>query len=523
MWISGFIKRISIFFLCIWLCHCTEKMEVAVNKPLKQDYNILISKYPTNFDPSQSDWPEPMQIINMVFSTLIRLDATGDIVPGLAKEWSISPDGKIYTFSIRDDIFFHNSRKLIVEDIIYSFERLSRKESIYKNHLQYLKGYGNSKLDTSEAFKKINDNTFSIELQRSFSPFLKMLSTTGFSIIPKEESLNNPIFFQKPIGTGPFKFKTNTAEKFTFERFPLYYKGKPKLEIVNVIYEKNLDKQKEIFKKGGIHQALDLVFSENELDKNKFKEVFISEQRIYYLGFNIRKHPISNIHFRKALRHSIDFTNLSKKLNDYKNLQPSNSFIPKGMFGFDYSLKNSQSFNSDTGKNEFRKTGLDPTAIKPLVFSINLPKPASEFIIHAILDGFKNLGLEVQIDTKWPSLRTLQPTENTDFYMLGTAPNFPDPYFLLNYFYSTSEKNDTFSGYTNFEFNNLLKRYIEDDTYNNKIDILKQLNRKLIDEIIVIPLFSGSASGGFFKKEVRGLEFPFVNYPFPLPEKIWLE
>jgi hypothetical protein len=68
-----------------------------------------------------------------------------------------------------------------------------------------------------------------------------------------------------------------------------------------------------------------------------------------------------------------------------------------------------------------------------------------------------------------------------------------------------------------------LNEYVEIDTNDKKISLLMQLNRKLIDEVIVIPLFSGSVGGGFFKKEVKGLEFPFVNYPFPLPEKIWLE
>ena len=61
-----------------------------------------LSASPSTLDPQYANDTNAMVIINNTFEGLVRLDANGDVIPGIAKSWSISPDGKTYTFKLKE-------------------------------------------------------------------------------------------------------------------------------------------------------------------------------------------------------------------------------------------------------------------------------------------------------------------------------------------------------------------------------------------------------------------------------------
>ena len=74
------------------------------------------------------DWSPASDIVNMIQDTLVALDWDGKTsLPYLAKSWTISADGKLYTFKLRDDVTFCSGKKFTAADVIYSVNRLSTR------------------------------------------------------------------------------------------------------------------------------------------------------------------------------------------------------------------------------------------------------------------------------------------------------------------------------------------------------------------------------------------------------------
>jgi len=142
---------------------------------------------------------------NQLFNGLVQLDNELNVKPSIAKKWHISNDALVYTFLLRNDVFFHNDelfengkgRKVIAKDFEYSFSRLLDRN---------LAAPGAWVLSNVNSFKAKDDSTFSIELKMPFPAFLSLLSMQYCSVVPKEivEGRN---FNQAPIGTGPFQFQ----------------------------------------------------------------------------------------------------------------------------------------------------------------------------------------------------------------------------------------------------------------------------------------------------------------------------
>ena len=147
-----------------------------------------------------------------LFNGLVQLDTNLQVQPAIAKRWHISPDGKTYTFTLRNDVYFHRDklfkngrRKVVASDFVYSFARIVDEkvaspgrwifDEVLVENGQY-------------AFFAPNDTTFVVKLRQAFSPFLGMLGMPYCSVVPREVVEHyGQDFRQHPVGTGPFKFQ----------------------------------------------------------------------------------------------------------------------------------------------------------------------------------------------------------------------------------------------------------------------------------------------------------------------------
>jgi len=82
-----------------------------------------------HYDAQRTTWGPTSDIVNMFQDTLVALDWDGKTpIPYLAKSWTVSPDGRLYTFKLRDDVSFCSGKKFTAADVIYSFKRLISPE-----------------------------------------------------------------------------------------------------------------------------------------------------------------------------------------------------------------------------------------------------------------------------------------------------------------------------------------------------------------------------------------------------------
>jgi peptide/nickel transport system substrate-binding protein len=153
-----------------------------------------------HYDAQRTTWGPTSDIVNMFQDTLVALDWDGRTpVPYLAKSWTVSPDGKTYTFKLRDDVSFCSGKKFTAEDVVYSFKRL--KDPATKG--PYAWRAGNIK-----ELRAPDPHTVEYELEEPFSELLLQLTMFTNVIHNKEsvEALGKDYGIKGADGTGPWCF-----------------------------------------------------------------------------------------------------------------------------------------------------------------------------------------------------------------------------------------------------------------------------------------------------------------------------
>ncbi|MDB4896984.1 MAG: hypothetical protein JWN15_3246, partial [Firmicutes bacterium] len=193
---------------------------------------------PGNLDPIAKSDVSSRMVTMQIFDTLVRYDAVAkEIKKAIAEDYKVSDDGLTYTFTLRKGVLFHNGRELKAPDVKYSFERATdpKNGGVTTTMLDPVVGAiefreGKAKEITGITVK--GDYSVEIKLKELQTAFLLTLTGGGASIVPKEEvDKLGQDFGQKPVGSGPFKFKAwQKDDKLTLESFDKYYAGRPKLD-----------------------------------------------------------------------------------------------------------------------------------------------------------------------------------------------------------------------------------------------------------------------------------------------------
>ena len=146
-----------------------------------------------------------------MFNGLVQLDDSLRVQPCIAKNWTISADGLEYRFTLRNDVFFHDSevfsdgqgRRVRAADVVFSFERLL-DDNWPKPGSWIFKG----RVAAQQPFVAENDSVFVLRLSSPFVPMLQILTMTYASVVPPEALERYGRDFRRhPVGTGPFKLK----------------------------------------------------------------------------------------------------------------------------------------------------------------------------------------------------------------------------------------------------------------------------------------------------------------------------
>jgi peptide/nickel transport system substrate-binding protein len=133
---------------------------------------------------------------SLIYEGLTEQQPDGKVAPSLAESWTISPDGKTYTFKMRQGVKFHNGRAMTSADVVYSFQRIKDPATGTANRSQF---------DVISEIQAPDPATVVITLQQAYAPFLAILTDNRASIVPQEEVLKGNLD-RSPVGTGPFKF-----------------------------------------------------------------------------------------------------------------------------------------------------------------------------------------------------------------------------------------------------------------------------------------------------------------------------
>jgi peptide/nickel transport system substrate-binding protein len=260
-------------------------------------------------------------LTSLIYSGLMRKTPEGDLIPDLALEYpTISGDGTVYTFKLKEDLRFHDGNKITVDDIIFTIEKI--KDPLVKSpHKTNWDGV---------TITKIDEATIEFKLHQ---PYISFIDNTTIGILPSHlwkkvnvNEFNLNLLNSKPVGSGPFKIrsvlknKDGVAEKYELVRFNNFALGKPlikKIKIISYASEKELIKA---LQGGSIDQAGG-ISPENasSVDKNGYKLNTVTLPRVFGIFFNSNKNKIfADPEIVKILNKALDRQEIiDKVLNGY--------------------------------------------------------------------------------------------------------------------------------------------------------------------------------------------------------------
>ena len=252
---------------------------------------------------------------NQIYSGLVRSDPTGQtnkIVPSLAQSWTISSDGKTYTFHLRPGIKFSNGQPVTANDVAWTLNRFGNPK-INSIMAAVAGGFGNA--------VAVNNSTVRVHLTRPVAAFLYDISIWPAFILPKNlVEKEGSAFYNHPVGTGPFMVKNFVKGSYiAFVRNPYYWEtGKPYLNSVryNFVSDSNT---RILALESGSAQAMDVVpFSQVDTLRSNKNIVLQSAKVPLFLGLwlNHARAPFDDLDVRLAIQYAIDRPLINKSIFD---------------------------------------------------------------------------------------------------------------------------------------------------------------------------------------------------------------
>jgi peptide/nickel transport system substrate-binding protein len=265
------------------------------------------------------------QVITLLYSGLVRLDEELRPQPDLAESWQTTSDGRVLTFTLRSDLYWHDGQPLDANDVSFTIERMQALPFTSTALLANLRHIA--------AVSVPNDNTVVFSLTERFAPLISELS---LPILPRHllenQDIANVNFWDIPIGSGPFAFDNRVpGQSIVLSRFDDYHHGAPLLERVAFVGAADLDITFDALENENLLLA-ELPWNAMGLLSERVSTVrtgYYPENGFYYLAFNLREgRPFADQRVREALSLAIDVPRLVEAATNGRGIPIASSAVP---------------------------------------------------------------------------------------------------------------------------------------------------------------------------------------------------
>jgi ABC-type transport system substrate-binding protein len=297
-------------------------------------------------DPSLAGTVEDAEALPNIFETLTRDIGGARIVPWLAADFKSEQGGKRYRFRLRDDVRFHDGRKLTARDVRYSFERLLlNPEStgrFFYSSIHGAKALLDGERSDLAGFRIQSADEFTMDLDEPVSFFPALISYHAAAIVPEGSESFGESWEEGSVGTGPFRVvKFEPGVRLELERNKSYWrKGYPRIEGLSFSFGVSPAEILAEFRSGRFSLASELLPADAEALRREpeFASGYHEVPRLitYYAAFNCHRGPLKDKHLRQALANSIDVASMVRQTVG-RLAVPATGLIPPGLLGHDSS------------------------------------------------------------------------------------------------------------------------------------------------------------------------------------------
>ncbi|MBE0649388.1 MAG: ABC transporter substrate-binding protein [Bacteroidales bacterium] len=494
-----------------------------------------------NLDPAFARDQAHIWVCNQLYNGLVKLDDSLHVKPSIAKSWKVSDDGKIYTFDLRNDVYFHNDsvfkgkkRKVVASDFVYSFQRLVKPKTASPGSWVF-----DDVADANgrKAFEAINDTTLQIRLKKPFPPFLGILTMKYCSVIPREAIQYYGQDFRKhPVGTGPF-FLKNWVEnvEMVLQKNPDYFEFDsagnrlPYLDAVAITFLADkmtafleFTKGKLDFISGIAPSYRDEILTRTGELRSKYRKNIRLMKMPYlnteYLGMMVdtslqivKNSPLRLKAVRQAINYGIDRVKMIKFLRNGIGIPGNKGIIPAGLPAYNPNADYGYLYNPEKAKLLLKEAGFGPkNRMPPITLATTSDYLDLCKFVQSQLD---DIGFDIRLNIMPPgSLREMKAQAKLVFFRASWIADYPDAENYLSLFYS---KNFTPDGpnYTHFydpKFDVLYQKSLSVINERKREKLYREMDSMVMQQAPVAILYYDEALR-FIQKRVEGMTLNPIN------------
>ncbi len=394
-------------------------------------------------DPHKSEGAGTREILFNLYEGLVKPDADGNLNPAVASDYTISEDGRVYTFTLREGVKFHNGQTVTAEDVKYSIDRCAGADGSEPLVAAY------SKIEKTEI---LDPTHVAVTLKEGNTDFLTYMT---YGIVPKDAADLNT----NPVGTGPYKFVSRTPqENVILQKFEDYWgnaEGKGgNLEEIELKIESNMDALVMDLEGGSIDMFARVPAAQCDQLSDKFEVLEGTMNLVQALYLNdTAVEAFGDVRVRQALCYAIDRQKVLDLVSDGKGTIIGSAMYPS--FGKYYLPELTDLYPTDTEKAKQLLT--DAGYPNGFEFTITVPSNYPQHVDTAqvLAEQLKTIGVTAKIQqVEWDSwLSDVYSSRNYDATVVGLDASTLNAPALLARYVSTSGKN--FMNYSNAEYDRI--------------------------------------------------------------------
>jgi peptide/nickel transport system substrate-binding protein len=378
---------------------------------------LRIPAEPGTLDPHIASESVVEAINTYIGASLVAKDpTTGDVVPYLAESWTVSDDGLVLDFTLRQDVKFHNGKPFTAADYAYTFQRALDPET-KATVARFL-------LNPLAKAEAIDPTHLRLTLNQPYATFISMLADPGYMMPLSKEAIETAgsKYSHNPVGAGPYKLKEwKTGDRIVLERNPDYnwgpsfrHEGPAYIEFIEfrVIPE---DATALAGLEAGEVDLLDITAQNLERIKETGRNQIFSGTApgmSPYVLMNLSKPPFDNLLVRQAFNLAINKDALIK-VATMGNAIPQGGPLSPSVIGYWSEIeKLAYSYNLDEAKALMSQAGyvvgnsgiLEKDGV-PLSLTMKiLPLPDAPVVAQVLQAQYKDLGVDIKLEQGDPGV-----------------------------------------------------------------------------------------------------------------------
>jgi peptide/nickel transport system substrate-binding protein len=449
--------------------------------PRAGEFRVLIPGRPSTLNPNVRLDEVTLLLGRSIFSQLLALNEGGRLLPELAESWSVSPDGRVYTFTLRQDVRWHDGVPFSSADVQWTLQTMKKE------------GYGGKDvLAPVVTIDAPDPATVVITLEHAWAPFAADLAGAGLSILPRHvyqdgDWKTHPAN-ERPVGTGPFKFgRWINADTLALDANEDYFRSGPYVERVVFTVVPAEDISGRLLRGEADYSVVRPPDIDFETPPSPLVARTLPSSSRYYLAFNLRRPPFNDVRVRRAMAMAVDRIEVVSHALRGVGAPAIGWYTPDVEWAYNGHARVPE-FNVRKAQRLLDAAGFARRGARFIATLVVPNSPHLQAIADVLRSQFAGVGITVAVDEVPTSEWVRRTLTQHDFDLAVVAgQQGPDPDQLRRRFLASTETG-AYIGYDAVEFREAVERGARMVSVTDRAAAYHRAQEILARDVPIVPL-----------------------------------